>query len=67
MNEILLSYFLYNQIITIFMYKDVMYNTSYSFKKRLLAIITLMLFGTLLLVYVIIERFIYKWRNYNDQ
>lgn len=65
MNEIILGYFLCNQIITIFMYKDIMYYTSYSYKKRLTGLITLMLFGTLLLIYAIVERFLEEWNDYD--
>lgn len=66
MNEIIAGYLLCNMIITGFMYDDVMNMSGYSKQKKLLGILTLIIFGIFLLIYAIIERFIEEWRDYDD-
>lgn len=66
MNEIILCYLFCNVIITIFMYNDVMNMNGYSQKRKLLGILTLIIFGLLLLIYAMVERFIEEWRDFND-
>lgn len=66
MTEIIYIYLLCNVIITGFMYDDVMSLSGYSQKKKLLGILTLIIFGLFLLIYAIIERFLEEWREYDD-
>ena len=66
MNEIIAGYLLCNIIITGFMYYDVMNISGFSQKRKLLGILTLVIFGLLLLIYALIERFIEEWREYDD-
>lgn len=66
MNEIIYMYLLCNIIITGFMYNDVMSMGGYSQKRKLLGVLTLVVFGLFLLIYAIVERFIEEWREYDD-
>lgn len=66
MNEIIYMYLLCNVIITGFMYDDVMNLSGYTQKRKLLGILTLVVFGLLLLIYALVERFIEEWREYDD-
>jgi len=59
-------YLLCNVIITGFMYDDVMNLSGYTQKRKLLGILTLVVFGLLLLIYALVERFIEEWREYDD-